>query len=490
MSQIDVPQQESLITRYPKLISYNCTQKIIEQMQKNICKIKIGQEQGTGFFCEIPFPDKNNMLKVFITNNHVIDEKLLYNDDAKISIKIKEERDSRTIYLKNRMKYTNKEYDITIFEIKDNEEIKNYLQLDDNIINDIINEDNRNGDYIDQTLYIIQYPEGELSVSYGILDNIYFDQKFNFNHKCSTKGGASGSPILTLNNKVIGIHKEGVGNKYNHGSFLNYPIKDFIKLNYNANKNNQSLIDNKDKYINQINNNNINNNSNNINNNSNNIINNNININNINNNNNIIINNINNLSLEEFNKNHGLDIKDTNITELNLIQSMLDDEILDDLSKIEFKELKDLNLKTNTISDIKALQHVKFNKLEILNLSSNMISDINVLEKVNFKELKQLILDHNNISDINVLGKVNFNKLEVLDLNTNKISDINVLEKVNFKGLRTLNLNANKITDMTVFKKTKFNKLEMLHLFKNEIDKTKDENIISKLKAKIKDFSI
>jgi hypothetical protein len=40
------------------------------------------------------------------------------------------------------MKYTNKEYDITIIEIKEKDNIKNYLELDDNILNDLI--DNKN----------------------------------------------------------------------------------------------------------------------------------------------------------------------------------------------------------------------------------------------------------------------------------------------------------------------------------------------------------
>ena len=71
-----------------------------------------------------------------------------------------------------------------------------------------------------------------------ILNRIYEDKKYNFNHKCSTKGGSSGSPILNINNKVIGIHKEGYNNKYNKGLFLNYPIKKFsnhfikIKMNF------------------------------------------------------------------------------------------------------------------------------------------------------------------------------------------------------------------------------------------------------------------
>ena len=70
--------KENNISGYPNVISFDCTKEIVNQMEKNICKIKIGENQGTGFFCKIPFPDKNNMLPVFITNNHVINEQLLY----------------------------------------------------------------------------------------------------------------------------------------------------------------------------------------------------------------------------------------------------------------------------------------------------------------------------------------------------------------------------------------------------------------------------
>ena len=149
------------------------------------------------------------MLPVFITNNHILGKELLYKNDAKIKIDIKEEIEIKEIELNNRMKYTNEEYDTTIIEIKEEDNIKNYLKLDDIIINDIINNINKNKEYINKTIYIIQYPKGELSVSYGILDQIYEDKKYNFNHKCSTRGGSSGSPILNINNKLIGIHKEG-----------------------------------------------------------------------------------------------------------------------------------------------------------------------------------------------------------------------------------------------------------------------------------------
>ena len=202
--------KESLLTGFPNVISYDCTKKIMKQMEKNICKIKIGEE-------------------------------ILYKQDAKIKIHIKEKKEEKVFKLNNRMKYTNADFDITIIEIKEtDDDIKDYLKLDNNIIDDIIDNNNKNLEYIDKTMYIIQYPEGELSVSYGILSNIYEDNKFNFNHKCITRSGSSGSPILNLSNKLIGIHKEGITNKYNRGTFLNYPIKEFIKLNYNTNNKNES----------------------------------------------------------------------------------------------------------------------------------------------------------------------------------------------------------------------------------------------------------
>ena len=228
-------ENESLLTGYPNVITYDCTQKIMEQMKRNICKIKIGEEQTTGFFCKIPFPDKENMLPVFITNNHVINEELFNEKNKEISIKIKEDKKMKNIKLNDkRTVYTNEEYDTTIIEIKYEDEIKDFLELDDEIINDIINNINGNEDYIDKTIYIIQYPEGELSVSYGILQRIYEDKPHNFIHKCSTRKGSSGSPILNLKNKIIGIHKKGYDKKYNEGTFLNYPIKEFIKQKCNT----------------------------------------------------------------------------------------------------------------------------------------------------------------------------------------------------------------------------------------------------------------
>ena len=98
-------EKECILTGYPNVISYDCTKKIIEQMEKNICKLKIGKTQGTGFFCKIPFPNENNMLPVLMTNNHIIDEEFLFKKNENISLEIEDEINPKTIYLDNRIKY-------------------------------------------------------------------------------------------------------------------------------------------------------------------------------------------------------------------------------------------------------------------------------------------------------------------------------------------------------------------------------------------------
>ena len=74
--------KEGKIIGSPDYISYNSTRTIISQMEKCIAKIKVEgvqgtTEQGTAFFCKIPFPDENGgytglTKDVLITNNHII----------------------------------------------------------------------------------------------------------------------------------------------------------------------------------------------------------------------------------------------------------------------------------------------------------------------------------------------------------------------------------------------------------------------------------
>ena len=232
--------REKYLENYPKPVLLKTTEKIVEQMKNNICKIHLlDGTKGTGFFCKISY--NNNIFPALITNNHVINEETLEKEN-KILISMNQKK--LEIELKNRIKYTNQKYDTTIIEIKENKDkINNFLELDETIIN---NESNIS--YIKETIYIIQN-EGrneEISVSYGILKKINEDKKYEFSHLCCTDKGSSGSPIFNLsNNKIIGIHMGGANkHNFNLGIFLNFPIQEFIikelsnnNLNNNINNN-------------------------------------------------------------------------------------------------------------------------------------------------------------------------------------------------------------------------------------------------------------
>ena len=85
---------------------------------------KLIPKYGTGFFCDIP--EKN--LKVFITNNHVINEDFL-KKEKKIKFEIGKENKEINLELK-RYKMTDKFYDFTIIEILKEDNINNFLKVD------------------------------------------------------------------------------------------------------------------------------------------------------------------------------------------------------------------------------------------------------------------------------------------------------------------------------------------------------------------------
>ena len=220
-----------MIENYPIPVSIKSTKIILEQLQKYICKIlKNKGGKGTGFFCHINY--ENIIMPVLITNNHVINEYYLKNNQI-IKITFNNDNEDKNIELNNRLIYTNEEYDVTIIEIKpEKDKIKYFLELDENLF-----KDESNLFYEKQSIYIIQYPKGEAAVSYGIINNI---QSYDIIHLCCTDSGSSGSPILNLsNNKIIGVHKEGKL-KLNKGTFLKFPINDFINKHLKDNiKNNE-----------------------------------------------------------------------------------------------------------------------------------------------------------------------------------------------------------------------------------------------------------
>ena len=61
-----------------------------------------------------------------------------------------------------------------------------------------------NTKYEGETLYILHYPNGELSVSFGTLKAIYVkdNEKRNFQHLCCTEKGSSGGAVMKKDNKL------------------------------------------------------------------------------------------------------------------------------------------------------------------------------------------------------------------------------------------------------------------------------------------------
>ena len=43
-------EKETTLPKYPNMVSYDSSTKILEQMEKNMCKIKIGTKSGHWIF--------------------------------------------------------------------------------------------------------------------------------------------------------------------------------------------------------------------------------------------------------------------------------------------------------------------------------------------------------------------------------------------------------------------------------------------------------
>ena len=219
--------EEKKINNSTEPVSKETAKKILNQLEKCICKIKTKGGVGTGFFCIIPL-GTNETIKVLMTNYHVLNEEdleknikdnklCLFNDEG-IFLVI-------DLSLKRIIDFY-KDYDLTLIELKEEDRIDEYLELDNNLFND-----NVDIIYEDKSIYILQHPNGKNAcVAYGLLNNICEN---DIKHNCSTSTGSSGSPILNLeNNKVIGIHKKtSINFNYNIGTLLKEPLKNFVEKN-------------------------------------------------------------------------------------------------------------------------------------------------------------------------------------------------------------------------------------------------------------------
>ena len=196
MSDINI-KKEVLIQDQPIPVPIEGIKKILFQLENCICQIynKNGGK-GTGFFTKILF--KNKLLPVLITNNHVLEEKdIKDNEIIELTMYNKKENRNKDILIKidnSRIRYTNSEIDITIIEIKPEEDKinSNYLEIEE--------EEMTEKEYRKRSIYILHYPNKKY-VSYGLINELR--EYKTIIHYCNTEDGSSGSPIYK---NIIMVH--------------------------------------------------------------------------------------------------------------------------------------------------------------------------------------------------------------------------------------------------------------------------------------------
>ena len=189
---------------FTKSILYDNFQKINESIRNSICRIKLKNgKEGLGFFCKIPFPDKNNLMSVLIIKNHLINKEILEN---KKTLVIKVDNLELDISLIDVINYSKERCELTIIEIKEpNEKVIHYFEIDERLLENIIKEKDNNEIDLNQMLYTIEYYKNKFYISLGTLTNI----EFNINIKNNENSLLNVYPIININNnKLIGIYEE------------------------------------------------------------------------------------------------------------------------------------------------------------------------------------------------------------------------------------------------------------------------------------------
>lgn len=240
-------KDEIILDQYIKGMNTNLKgiETIKKQMEKCICRvIKDGGISGSGFFAKIEKKDTEKIFYIFVTNNHILNEDYISNED----VVIYSFDDGKKLYLKNmekRKKYTNIINDITIIEILEGDDLKdeNFLELeefeyskDEKMVTKAILK-NKNKEYKGKVVYNLSFPYSkEAIVSFGNIKQFNFNEetgKFTLGHDCDTEKGSSGSPILCLeNNKVIAVHFGSLKELKGNLSSLIFPaVNEFLNTN-------------------------------------------------------------------------------------------------------------------------------------------------------------------------------------------------------------------------------------------------------------------
>ena len=123
-------------------------------------------------------------------------------------------------------------------------------------------------------------------------------------------------------------------------------------------------------------------------------------------------------SIINFNIKYKLNISSFN-REFRTTGIFIGNDLLKDLSNIDFVKLKELNLESCNISNIEPLTSNNFKNLIFLNLQYNSIYDLSPMKYIKFLEIKVIFLACNRISNIFALENIPFKNLKILNLKGN-----------------------------------------------------------------------
>ena len=202
--------------KYLKQVTKESAKRIYEQMENYLYRIN---NKEIGYFLKIKNKDDKSYFAL-ITNSNI----LKYVDNNQLTVTI--EGDPKLIELGD-IRYEIEKYDKAIIEIKNNNDIKYFFEIDNNLFK---SELEININYYKESIYIIQYDNKDnILVSYGVINEI-FNKEIRYTGNMNTN--IKDNIILNLtNNKIIGmdINKS---NCYNKGIFINDLIGRFLfKIN-------------------------------------------------------------------------------------------------------------------------------------------------------------------------------------------------------------------------------------------------------------------
>ena len=131
-----------------------------QQIKKCICKIytKDDNINGLSIFCKIQY-NESESIKVLIINNYIL-SKIDIENEKQIKISINDDKLYKNIEInKSRLIFTSEKYGITFIEIKENDEIKNFFELD---MEKSIDKNELNNIYLKKPIYTISYTEKKI----------------------------------------------------------------------------------------------------------------------------------------------------------------------------------------------------------------------------------------------------------------------------------------------------------------------------------------